>query len=99
MKDIPHMVAYINKNIEEIPKERFVTYFRWSMIDMLKNLIQFNESEKYGAVDDKVYVPPPLELEDKHPYEYYDGRYIIKDKKHWHEIEKLTQIKPEIQKG
>ncbi len=29
------MAGFINKKIDEIPKETFVNYFRWSMKDIL----------------------------------------------------------------
>ena len=62
---------------------------------MLEDLIKFKESEKYGAVKDKIYDPPPLPLEDDNKYEYYEGRYIVKDKELWPKIKKLTKVEPE----
>lgn len=77
------MAGFINKKIEEIPKETFVNYFKWSMKDILQDLIQYKQPDKYGAIKDKIYAPPPVKQDKDDDYEYYQGRYIVKDKELW----------------
>ena len=62
---------------------------------MLEDLIKFKESEKYGPINDKIYDPPPLTLEEDKHYEYHEGRYISKDK-NWKPEIGFEFPKPEI---
>ena len=38
---LPKMAGFINKRIEEIPKEKFVNYFKWSFETMFEDMIKF----------------------------------------------------------
>ena len=54
------MASFIIEKYKEIPKLKFINYFLCSFYSMAVDLMKFNEPEKYGAPDDKIYDPPPL---------------------------------------
>lgn len=60
IKSLPGLTKFMKENLDKIPEEKYFNYFLCSFYDMIADLIQFQEPEKYGAPKDKIYEPPTL---------------------------------------
>ena len=98
-QSLPEMAAFVIKKSREIPKVKFVNYFLYSVYNMLADLLQFHEPEKYGAPKDKVYAPPPLPEDSKDEYRITKGRYISTRKDPNQSSQAVQLPKPEVEAG
>ena len=93
------MASFIIEKCEKIPKHKFINYFLASFYSMAVDLLKFNEPEKYGAPEDKIYTPPPLpENKEKSKYPIFEGRYIVTDP-NFRKLRNHVWPKPEVEAG